>query len=229
MFKNFKVIAHMKTPVATIDNIILDSIISAAKAKEILQDEFHNGKNICGTAEQIQSMLDPILNKKYGVYCTSCGIGDNKEFVTSWAKRWDDKHDDMVTGLKGKARVDVGAGHFKNYHMPLVVKSYKTITFYVNGDMEEIKRLLETYIYFLGKKSTQGFGQIKKWEFEEIEEDYSIFKDKEIMRPIPIKEIGNRELKFVEFKTSVLRECALTPPYWREDCRELCVIPDVNV
>jgi len=35
MFKNFKVVAHMRTPIATIEPIILDSIISAAKAKEI--------------------------------------------------------------------------------------------------------------------------------------------------------------------------------------------------
>ena len=220
MFKNFKVIAHMATPIAAINNITLDSIISFAKAKEILEDEIFNGKNICGTEEEIRNMLDPILDKKMGVYCTSCGMGDNKEFVTSWSKRWDDKHDDIVTGFKGKARVDTGAGHFKNYHMPLVVKSYKIISFYVRGDMEEIKRLLETYVYFLGKKGSQGFGQILRWEFEEIKENYSLFKDGMIMRSIPCKELDLKEFTEVN-----IERVPVIPPYWRNDCRELCFLP----
>lgn len=45
MFKNFKVIMHMKSPVAVMDNIILDSIISAAICKKILGDDYYAGNN----------------------------------------------------------------------------------------------------------------------------------------------------------------------------------------
>ena len=142
MFKNFKAIAHMRSPIVAIDPIILDSIISAAKAKEILEEEFYSGENIAGSKEMIEGMLDKILDKQYSVYCTSVGIGDNREYVGSWTKRWDDKNDDIVEfGNRGKKRIDVGSGHFKNYHMPLVLKSYKTITFYIRGDRKERKRL----------------------------------------------------------------------------------------
>lgn len=227
MFKNFKVVAHMKSPIATIEWIILDSVISAAKAKEILGEEFYSGKNIVGTEEQVREMLDPILDRKYGVYCTSIGIGNNRESVTSWSKRWDDKNDDIVKfNGKGKERVDIGAGFYKNYHMPLVLKSYKTITFYVRGDLEEVKRLLENYIFYLGKKGSQGFGQIRKWEFAEIDEDWSIWKDGKLMRPIPVVECKEEIERMIEQQKPVnMRRHPIVPPYWRKET-ELCLMPE---
>jgi len=223
LFRNFKAIAHMKTPVVTMDNIILDSIISAAKAKEILQEQFYTGKNICGTIEEVKSMLDNIIDVDKGVYCTSIGFGNTRESVSSWSKRWDSNNDEMVQ-FKNKKRVDIGRGFYKNYHMPLITKSYKTITFYVRGDMKEIKRLLETYIHYLGKKGSQGYGQIKEWEFEEIENNYSVIKNNEIMRPIPAKQ------EKIDFNIDELeiRQHAIVPPYWRDE-KELCIMPGVMI
>lgn len=226
MFNNFKVIAHMKTPMVAIDPIILDSIISAAKAKEILGEDFYTGDNIAGTREDIESMLDPILDKQNGVYCASMGLGDNREYVGSWSKRWDDKNDDVVEFKgRGKQRVDIGAGFYKNYHMPLVLKSYKTLNFYVRGNIEEVKRLLENYIFYLGKKGSQGYGQIRKWEFEEMEENWSVWKDNKPMRPIPVRHC--EEYIETQMKTGEpinARQHPVIPPYWRKET-ELCLIP----
>lgn len=230
MYKNFKAVAHMKTPIAAIHPIILDAIISAAKAKEILGEQFYSGENIAGTEEQIRSMLDPILDTRNGVYCTSIGIGDNREYVGSWSKRWCDKNEDIVKFRgKGKQRVDIGSGHYKNYHMPLVLKSYKTITFYVRGDMQEVQRLLENYIFYLGKKGSQGYGQILKWEFEEITEDWSIWKDGKAMRPIPAKSCKEYFEQKIEEQTNIfVTRHPVIPPYWRTDYIELCLFPERN-
>ena len=54
-FENFKVTAHMNTPIASVDYIILDSIISCAVAKEKLKDEYYNGGNKYGTKEEIDN------------------------------------------------------------------------------------------------------------------------------------------------------------------------------
>ena len=220
MFRNFKVIMHMKSPVAVIDNIILDSIISAAMFKKILGEDYYAGNNETGTKEQQDSILESIIDKKYDVYCTSYGIGDNKEFLVNWNKRWESKYDNYVDlGKKGK--IDIGAGYFKNYHMPLVVHSYKKIIFYVRGDIEKIKSLLENYINFIGKKSAQGYGEISKYEFIETDNDYSIIKNKRLMRHIPIKYKEKLNLK----ETKVM-EKTIVPPYWRDDYRQLCIIPE---
>lgn len=219
MFKNFKVVMHMKSPVAVMDNIILDSIISAAACKEILGDDYYAGNNETGTKEMQYSVLGKIIDKKYDVYCTSYGFGDNREFLVNWNKRFDTKYDNYVD-LGKKGRLDIGAGYFKNYHMPLIVRSYKTINFYVRGDLKKIKELLENYIHFIGKKSAQGYGEIAKYEFEEIKEDYSIIKENKLMRHIPIKYKG--ELNLNENK---IMEKSIIPPYWRLDNREICLIP----
>jgi len=119
---------------------------------------------------------------------------------------------------KGKERVDIGSGFYKNYHMPVVIQSYKTITFYVRGDMEEVKRLLENYIFYLGKKGSQGFGQVGKWEFEEIEEDWSIWKDGKLMRPIPAEECkGKIEEMMMKQIPIYARQHPILPPYWRKE------------
>lgn len=221
MFKNFKVIMHMKSPVAVMDNIILDSIISAAICKKILGDDYYAGNNEIGTKEMQDKTLGKILDKKYDVYCTSYGFGDNKEFLVNWNKRWESKYDDYVDfGKMGK--IDIGAGYFKNYHMPLIVHSYKTIVFYVRGDLEKIKVLLENYINFIGKKSAQGYGEISRYEFEEIEADYSIIKQGILMRHIPIK--YKDKLNGFQYNTM---EKSIIPPYWRNDYRELCMIPQI--
>lgn len=227
MFKNFKVVAHMRTPIVTIEPIILDSIILAAKAKEILGEEFYSGKNVVGTEEEVRSMLDPILDRKHNVYCTGIGIGEHRESVTSWTKRWDEKNDDIVKfNGKGKERVDIGSGFYKNYHMPVVTKSYKTITFCVRGNMEEVKRLLENYIFYLGKKGSQGFGQVKKWEFEEIEADWSIYRDGKLMRPVPAKECKEKIEEMMQKEIPVnARQHPILPPYWRKET-ELCLMPE---
>lgn len=229
MFKNFTAIAYMRTPIAAVDPIILDSIITAAKTKEILQDEFYAGANVYGTKAEIDEMLGKILDKKSGVYCTSIGLGESREFVGNWVKRWDDKNDDIVDFKKGKVRVDVATGHLKNYHMPIVLKSYDAVVFYVRGDMEEIKRLLESHIYYLGKKGSQGYGQINKWELIEMDEDYSVWKGNEPMRPIPISECEEyieEKMRGNEYLDT--RLYPLIPPYWRNDNVETCVMPEVH-
>lgn len=222
MFKNFKVIAYMGSPIATIDNIILDSIISCAVAKEQLGDEFYNGSNKYGTKEQLDDWLGEIIDKKQRVFCSSIGFGDTQENTTSWSKRFDVKNDDLIAFKgKGKERLDIGAGHFKNYHMPLVIRSYKTITFYIRGDLNKIKELLENHIHYLGKKGSQGYGEVLKWDFIEIENDYSLWKDNKPMRPIP----ANECIDYIENNNYNMRSHAIIPPYWRNDNIELCIMP----
>lgn len=221
-FENFKVIAHMNTPIATVDDIILDSVISCAIVKEKLKDEYYNGTNKYGTKEEIDNWLGEILDKEKEVFCTSIGFGDYLESVTSWAKRFDNKNDDIINFMgKGKKRIDIGGGHFKNYHTPLVLKSFKTITFFVRGNLSKVKYLLENYIFYLGKKGSQGFGEVASWEFEKVENNYSLFKDCAIMRPIPARlcDLDNIE----NYK---IQNHAIIPPYWRKDNIELCIMPN---
>lgn len=223
MFKNFKAVASMATPIAAIDPIILDSIILAAKTKELLKDEYYAGSNDIHDAETVKKILDPILGKIYGVYCTSAGLGDYREFVGSWVKRWNKEDDDLIDFGKTQPKINISMGRYKNYHMPIVLKAYQTITFYVRGDIEEISRLLKANINYLGKKGSQGYGQIKQWGFEETNQDSSLFKDNKLLRPIPVERFPGIEI------SQSKRVFPVIPPYWRLDNHKLCYMPeDIN-
>lgn len=226
MFDNFKVVAHMRTPIAAIDPIVLDSIILAAIAKEELADEYYSGTNEYWDKDKIKSVLGPILDKKYGVYCTSAATGSHREHVGKWTKRWDSVNDDIVNlGNKNKPRINIASGAFKNYHIPVVLKSYTKAVFYVRGDMAEVGRLLAENITYIGKKGSQGYGLINKWELFKIEEDHSLIKDNKPMRPIPVKECG--ELLYQKDAEEIItRPYPTIPPYWRNNHIEACVMPE---
>ncbi|MCD8633496.1 hypothetical protein LSE94_17550 [Clostridioides difficile] len=223
MFTNFKVIMHMSSPVAAIDDIILDSIISAAICKECFSEKYYSGKKKYGTKKEIEKSLDLILDKNMGVYCTSKAIGNNEEFVSFWSKQFNSKDIDFVKEKKrGKPRVSIASGHFKAYNNQINLKSYKTITFYVRGDKEKIKKLLKNNINFVGKKNSQGYGEILKYEFLDCDDNYSIFKDGKLMRPIPFREYMKLEKPIA--KENSLKELPIIPPYWRSDHKELCIL-----
>lgn len=216
MYKNMMVTMHMAAPVVVSGFLYLDGILAAAVMKEKLGETYFDMK----PDESKLIEVDLPLEKRFGVWCTSIGYGDNREFVGSWTKRWDNKNDDIVNfGNKGKVRVDIACGYFKNYHMPLVIKSYKTITFYARGDVKEVERLLMTYITHIGKKASQGYGEILNFTVEKIAEDYSLVKNGKPTRPIPI----DADIKFED--DVQLFKHALLPPYWRTDNLVACYMP----
>lgn len=224
MFKNLEIKFYMNSPIVAIDYLHLDSILAAAIMKEKIGEEYYDYK----PNESQLIDIDLPLDKKYGVWCSSIGFGNNKESIGSWCKRWENKYDDCVKFNGKKERVDIGSGYFKSYHIPLVIKSYDYVIFYVRGDKEEISRLLNTYINYIGKKSSQGYGEIREIIINEIKEDWSCFKDNKPMRPIPIREYPNylKDLinKGIEF-TIQTGLYSIKTPYWRTDCLEKCYIP----
>ena len=58
-------------------------------------------------------------------------------------------------------------------------------------------------------------------EFEKIENDYSLFKDGDVMRPLPA-----RLCDLENIENYKVQNYAIIPPYWREDNIELCVMPN---
>jgi len=228
MFEPCKLIFKMRTPIAVLGNIFLDALISAACAKEILGDDYYNGltnqKDLNGGAEWKEEDLPIYFNKSLNVYHASVGFGANLESLCSWSKRWDNKYDDIVK-FKGKTkgRIDIGAGYYKNYHMPIVIKSYKHIYFYANCDINKVENLLNKYIHFIGKKPAQGYGEIKEISIEKIKNDYSIWNKKNnnktlLMRPIPV---SSQKLKLI----NPIEKISIRPPYWRTDYLKYCYMP----
>jgi CRISPR type IV-associated protein Csf3 len=223
MFENLEIKFEMAAPVATMEYLYFDGILAAAVMKENMGDDWFDIK----PGEKDLKKVELPLDSKYGVWCASIGFGKNREFIGSWCKRWDSANDDLVKfDEKNKKRVDIASGHYKGYHMPLVIKSFKTITFYASGDYVEIIRLLNKHIHFIGKKASQGHGEIGKILVNKIDEDKSLFYEDKPMRPIPVEECKD----YIDLaagkniKLNIMQH-PVKPPYWRTDCMEYCFMP----
>jgi len=218
MFENLKITAKMRSPVCFSEYLRFDCILSAAKAKELLKSDFYTlGKQYSGTATVIKTLSAFLkFNASYGVFHASCAISDN-EFVTAYSKRWNSAFDRTVKFKgKGKQEIDTARGFFKAYRNPLVYHVMPEIIFYAVGDKQEITRLLSENIRYLGKKSSQGYGEIASWTVETIEEDKSIFDGEKLMRVIPVSE----QVKAIYS----IAELAVIPPSYRKET-QLCYIP----
>jgi CRISPR type IV-associated protein Csf3 len=225
MFDNIKITFKMASPIAVTNFLHIDSILAAAYIKENLGEEYFN--RIANNTDFIEFELP--LDKKYGVYCASIGIGDHREFMGSWCKRWDDKNDDIVKfSNKVKQRIDIGSGYFKSYHIPLIIKSYKEIVFYIRGDIKQVDYLLNKHIFYIGKKASQAYGEIREIIIEKVNYDYSMFKDGYPMRPIPVRQYSDYIKQCVEEqKEFTIDNYSVKLPYWRTDFIEMCFMPRI--
>lgn len=219
----------MTSPIAVTDYIHFDALIWHAVLEELLGSAFWNQ-----TGEEnydihlplktaIQTNIHPTLKhrrtgeamtttKKY--YHSSVGFYDKGfvEGVTAWRKRVD-----MPAGM---GKVDIKRGYFKAFDMPLTYVSTPTVTFYANGNRDEISRLLAAHISHIGKKRSQGYGKIKTINIETIDEDKSILADGKLQRPIPVKGCPYK------FANPIEAYYAYHPPYWRTANLTQCYMPN---
>ena len=97
--------------------------------------------------------------------------------------------------------------------MPLVILSTPEMIFYARGDRRQIESLLN-HISHIGKKSSQGFGEIREWKVETVEQDWSLWKDGQPMRAIPQTQAG-----------FLLQQTGYCFPYWDRRNQSVCIIP----
>lgn len=113
-----------------------------------------------------------------------------------------------------KKTVDIAAGQYKAYRMPVYYRHALTVHWYVNGAPGEIHNLLR-FATHLGKKTDQGWGSVKQWSVTPVDEDWSVRdKDGNAMRAIPAKEgilYGYR------------------PSYWLPKNQTICQFPAANL
>lgn len=166
----------------------------------------------------------PLAKDITGRWKTSLGFyRQYKQFVEYWHKRINDTDAALYVDFKGKrGKIDARAGYYKAYRMPQLIRLISDIEFYCVGDPEGIKNLLK-YVTNIGKKSSQGYGYIKEWVIEEIDDDCTEYGPYGLMRIIPFKgDFLNSTEKFQ------IRKMRLKPPYHLHIDRVPCIIPNVR-
>lgn len=101
-----------------------------------------------------------------------------------WSKRFDNSHAILIDFGSRRGKVDISAGAYKAYRMPVYYRSALWVEWYCVGKLPDLAELIYMVTH-LGKKISQGWGRVSSWDIEQIDHDWSIWHDDNLMRGIP--------------------------------------------
>ncbi len=132
------------------------------------------------------------------------------EGTDHWSKRLDLA---LIDYLRPQtARIDVAGGRYRSYHMPVFYRHALAVSWCVVGDGDEIARLLP-HLPGLGKKTSQGWGAVLRWEIEPASLDESVWMKGGLpARAIPTDDGSGRLYGY-------------RPPYWLPANQAPCLLP----
>ncbi len=133
--------------------------------------------------------------------------GDTAESVRLWRKRFRVGYADLTTGSPNTTN-----GIYRDYSVPVPLLLVARLVGYASGNRQDVQRLLNRNIKWLGKKRAHGIGRVIRWECTEVAEDYS-WTDAE-----------GRANRFLPDPEGT-RLCRIAPPYWcSHDMTTVCEI-----
>jgi CRISPR type IV-associated protein Csf3 len=217
MYEPLKIRAYLQTGIISDQFLPLDGILYNIKVREIFGEQ------------TITKPLESLVRKESGKmrlpferennhtlhWFYRCSFAQWPETMAeehqTYSKRFDLKYSGIID-FKGKtSRFDTKSGRFKNYFIKVYYRTASYVDWFVKGDKGELERLLK-FVTHLGKKTSQGWGAILRWEVKKIENDFSIYKEEKLMRAIPIKENG-----FLY---------GIRPSYWNPKHQFICKMPE---
>ena len=148
------------------------------------------------------------------------------EIISSGSTQVRKRQDPNVTGcLKSRShKWDSSTGHLKNYDLPILHRTMAEINWFAVGDADRVLALLNQCTS-LGKKTAAGLGQVESWLVEEVEHDYSLLSDRQLMRPVPVAALSS-DITGYSIRNWVWRPC---PKDQLMHWRELCALPTKTV
>jgi CRISPR type IV-associated protein Csf3 len=135
------------------------------------------------------------------------------EYHEHQAKRFE--CDKMALLLRESERKSllIASGPYKMRFVPIRCMLVPKVVYFFRGDKAEVNKLLKS-IFAIGKHRNIGYGFIQSYEYEEMEENYSVFfrvgEQKILMRCIPL--VDDSTIKGARRSYG-----ACKPPYWHPD------------
>lgn len=224
----YKITFYLNSPISFIETPVFDSLIAYCYMKEYYSEKIKFRSLFINETElfDFRKVEDfPIKLSEDKSYFIASYMFYNKEqainYTESYKKRWCNKYDFIADFGKNKRQIKIDSGRFKSYDMPINVYSLEKVWFFFDSDnIKELEYLITKHLYGIGKKTSQGYGEIKNIEIEKIE----INPFNEIIRPIPISNFNLSE----EEKTKLMIEGKIKmscyyPPYWDLNRLEFCL------
>lgn len=166
---------------------------------------------------EAKGMSLPLMkcNQKSDAWFYSCSFAQwpdhTIEDKETYSKRFRIKYSDLIDFQGKRGKVQTARGKYKSYHIELYYRHALYVDWFVRGNPEELDRLLP-FCTHIGKKTSQGWGQVLEWDVKEIEEDWSVRgPDNKLMRAVPSK------------KHSYIY--GIRPSYWNDRHQFTCLMP----
>lgn len=139
-----------------------------------------------------------------------------------WNKRFDSGFANLIDFESRRGVVIIEQGRYKAYHMPVFYRVAQWVEWYGVGDKAEIEYLLST-VTNIGKKSSQGWGRIYCWQVESWPDDWSVWREGELMRGIPAEDVTGSGQSFN------IGNYGIRPSYWKANNQKVLVMPDGRI
>lgn len=204
MLSNVKIVAYLNHPIALNDNWTpsFDGILSYQilfKARLLKQNP---------NLEQIKSGLAVIKEN------IPLEIGYLSEEKSSWYYKVSSPYYTL------QKNHNLGDGPIKPWRVT------SEITWYCRSDLTKIEEMLED-IQFLGKYKTLSYSGIKSWLVQELADDFHLWKDNRISRPIPCFYLQNdKRILLCDYK---VKNWGWRCPSYLPDNQTQCYMPLHNI
>lgn len=212
-FAPLKITARLQTPIVSNASLPIDGVLYY-----VWHREQFGRQDLCMPGASIElegSALLPLerRNQHCPEWFYAASWAQWEGTVTEGTDHWNCRVDLGLTDYMDmpKARLDIAAGRYKSYHMPVFTRHAIAMYWYVVGHAESIRRLLR-FATHIGKKTSQGYGAIIEW-FVESSPDYSVRGPSgELMRAVP----GASGTRLIGFR----------PSYWHPKHQAICEVPE---
>lgn len=211
MYDSMKVTAYPRTAVITDPFLPLDGILLFEAMRQQYGPQLLTTPGVTADIP----LIDLPLEKRGGggLWYYACSFAQWGPFADGsnyWNKRFDLRYEAAVDFDNRRGRVLVEAGRYKAYHMPVFYRHALSVSWYCVGDTTAVRGLLSN-ITHVGKKTSQGWGRIIKWEVKRVDYDWSVYGgDGELMRSVPAAD-------------GILY--GFRPPYWLPENQAVCKHP----
>jgi hypothetical protein len=139
--------------------------------------------------------------------CSWAQWGPHIDGQDHWSKRFDMTRADLVDFGGKRGRIDTSSSTYKAYQMPVYYRSALWVEWYCVADVEMLALLVYMTTH-LGKKTSQGWGRVLRWEIDPVDKDWSIWRDGRLMRGIPTVDMPR---DYISTRTGLY---GIRPGYW---------------
>lgn len=194
-FQPLRIRAYLQTGIISDQFLPLDGIIYAQYVREKFGERDFSlpSENNIPEGQNIQLPIRKAMMKSdawfYKCSFAQWPVGTIEDQQT-YSKRFDLSRSDLADFGKKKEHVDNQRGFYKSYHVKIYYRHAKYVEWYADADKNEMKRILK-FCTHLGKKTSQGWGSVLRWEITDWPEDWSVRGEgNKLMRAVPMQDNG---------------------------------------